>query len=252
VSAEGNARHALFATVGRGVEDVLAEELVELGAEDVEAKMGGVAFAGTLEGAYRACVGSRVASRILMPLHSFEANDANSLYEGAAEVSWPDHLGAETTFAVQFAGQGEAGPGKFVTLKVKDAIVDIIRSAEGARPNVDKDEPGVRVHVHLAGTRVTLSLDLAGVGLHRRGVGRAGGAAPLKENLAAALLRIAGFHRRGDGERILVDPMCGSGTFLLEAAWIARDVAPGLRRDFGAPGWRGHDRGAWDRVIRDA
>jgi 23S rRNA (guanine2445-N2)-methyltransferase / 23S rRNA (guanine2069-N7)-methyltransferase len=243
---------AFFATVARGVEDVLAGELGELGLAGIEEARGGVSFEGTLGDAYRACSGSRVASRVLLPLTRFEASDADALYEGARAVRWTEHLGPETTFAVLTAGRGEAGPGKFVSLKVKDAIADAIRDAEGSRPDVDKASPGVRVHVHLAKSRVTLSIDLAGVGMHRRGVGRAGGAAPLKENLAAALLRIAGWHRRAEGERVLVDPMCGSGTFLLEAAWIARDVAPGLMRGFGAPGWRGHDASVWDDVIREA
>jgi len=245
-------RQAFFATVGRGTESVLAEELGELGAEDVEQKAGGVKFEADLEGAYRVCVGSRVASRLVMPLTTFEATDADSLYAGAAGVRWTDHLGPEATFAVSVAGKGPAGPGKFVALKVKDAIVDTIRDAEGSRPSVDKVEPGLRIHVHLGGQTVTVSVDLAGRGLHKRGVGRSGGAAPLKENLAAALLRIAGWHRRGEGERILVDPFCGSGTFLIEAAWMSRDVAPGLMQGFGAPGWRGHDALAWERVIAEA
>ncbi len=244
--------HAFFATVARGVEDVLAEELTELKLSGVVQQTGGVKFSGALSDAYRACAGSRVASRVLLQLKSFEAADAEALYAGARAIRWGEHLGPETTFAVSTAGRGPAGPGKFVSLKVKDAIVDAVRDAEGTRPDVDKTSPGVRVHVHLAGSRVTLSIDLSGEALHRRGVGRTGGAAPLKENLAAALLRMAGWHRRGEGERLLVDPMCGSGTFLLEAAWIARDVAPGLTRGLGAPGWRGHDRDAWEEVLREA
>ncbi|MBW2462198.1 MAG: 23S rRNA (guanine(2445)-N(2))/(guanine(2069)-N(7))-methyltransferase, partial [Deltaproteobacteria bacterium] len=241
-----------FATVARGAEDVLAEELRELGVYEIEVVHGGVHFAGSLEDGYRVCVGTRVASRILLPLDRFEAQDAAALYEGVARTQWTDHLGPETTFAVDVAGKGTAGPGKFVALKTKDAIVDMIRDAEGSRPSIDKVDPGLRVHVHLSGTQVTVSIDLVGRGLHRRGVGRTGGAAPLKESLAAALLRMAGWHRREGADLVLLDPMCGSGTFLIEAAWMARDVAPGLRRGFGAPGWRAHDREAFARVIAAA
>jgi 23S rRNA (guanine2445-N2)-methyltransferase / 23S rRNA (guanine2069-N7)-methyltransferase len=241
-----------FATASKGTEQVLADELAALGIRRVEAGRGGVGFGDRLEDGYRACLWSRIASRILLPLKSFEVDGADALYQGAAAVRWTDHLGPGTTLAVDVAGGGSpAGPPHFVALKTKDAIVDRIRRAEGARPDVDTKKPDVRVNVHLAGNRVTVAIDLAGRGLHRRGIGRAGGEAPLKENLAAAVLAIAGWP--GDGEARLYDPFCGSGTILLEAAWMALDVAPGLLRGrFEGERWRGHDAALWKRLLGEA
>ena len=244
-----------FCTASRGTEEVLAQELRELGLLPVEPGRGGVAFGSSLEHAYRACLWSRVASRVLLPLASFEARDAAGLYAGVHAIDWTEHLGPERTLAVDVAGgpDAPAGPGHFVALKTKDAIVDRIRSAEGARPSVDKIAPDVRVNVHLRGSAVTVSLDLGGGGLHRRGVGRTGAAAPLKENLAAAILGLAGWPAAAADGRPLFDPLCGSGTLLVEAAWIALDVAPGLARErLGAAGLRGHDAGLWERMRSEA
>jgi 23S rRNA (guanine2445-N2)-methyltransferase / 23S rRNA (guanine2069-N7)-methyltransferase len=241
-----------FATASRGTEEVLAQELRELGASPVEPARGGVAFGASLEHAYRACLWSRVASRVLEPLATFEAPDAAGLYAGVHAIDWIEHLGPERTLAVDVAGgpDAPAGPSHFVALKTKDAIVDRIRSAVGARPSVDKTNPDVRVNVHLRGERVTVSLDLAGASLHRRGVARLGAAAPLKENLAAAILRIAGWPA---ADRPLFDPLCGSATLLIEAAWMALDVAPGLERDrLGAAGLRGYDARLWNRLLEEA
>ncbi len=246
-----------FATAPRGTEGVLAAELRTLAGEAgspprVAETRGGVAFGARLEDAYRACLWSRIASRVLLPLRRFEAASADALYQGVAAIDWAAHLGSERTLAVDVAGGGSpAGPPHFLTLKTKDAIVDRVRRAEGARPSIDTARPDVKVNVHLAGEWVTVSLDLAGRGLHRRGIGRRGAAAPLKENLAAALLAITGWPSR-PGEPLL-DPMCGSGTILVEAAWMALDVAPGLaRRHFGAEGWRGHDPRLWRRLLAEA
>ena len=242
-----------FATASRGTEPVLAQELRELGSSEVEERRGGVAFGEGLEGAYRACLWSRVGSRVLLPLASFEAEDAESLYRAVHAIDWTEHLGPEKTMAVEVAGKDHpAGPPHFIALKTKDAIVDRIREAEGARPSVDTAAPDLRIHVHLAGTRVDVSLDLAGSSLHERGIARRGAAAPLKENLAAALLRIAGWPARCTTDP-LFDPMCGSGTILVEAAWMALDVAPGLGRTrLGAEGWRGHDAALWRRLRNEA
>jgi 23S rRNA (guanine2445-N2)-methyltransferase / 23S rRNA (guanine2069-N7)-methyltransferase len=242
-----------FATASRGTEEVLARELTSLGIEPVEVQRGGVAFGRTLEHAYRACLGSRVASRVLMPLARFDVTDAEDLYEGVHGIDWTEHLGADRTLAVDAAGgRSPAGPRHFVALKTKDAIVDRIRAAEGARPSVDTSAPDVRVNVHLHGPSVIVNLDLSGGSLHRRGFGRSGAAAPLKENLAAAVLLIAGWPERS-AEAPLLDPFCGSGTLLFEAAWMALDVAPGLLRDrIGAERWRGHEATLWSELRREA
>jgi 23S rRNA (guanine2445-N2)-methyltransferase / 23S rRNA (guanine2069-N7)-methyltransferase len=241
-----------FATASRGTEEVLAGELRALGLAGVDVGRGGVAFGETLEHGYRACMWSRVASRILLPLTRFEAPDADALYQGVHAIEWNDHLGPEETLAVDAAGgRAPAGPGHFVALKTKDAIVDRIRQARGARPDVDTARPDVRINLHLDGPRVTVNLDFGGRGLHRRGIGRVGAAAPLKENLAAAVLHLAGWPGRTTDP--LLDPFCGSGTLLIEAAWIALDVAPGLlRRRIGAEGWRGHDPSSWQRIRAEA
>ena len=255
-----------FATASRGTEDVLAEELRELGVEDVATRPGGVAFGRQLEDAYRVCLWSRVASRVLYPLARFDAGSAQALYRGVHGVDWSAHLGPEKTLAVDVAGgRSPLGPPHFLALKTKDGIVDRVRSAEGARPDVDTAWPDVRINVHVATeraagpdaeaprkSRVTVSLDFAGKGLHRRGIERRGAAAPLKENLAAVVLRIAGWPERC-ADQPFFDPLCGSGTLLVEAAWMALDVAPGLaRRRIGAEGWRGHDAPLWQRLLAGA
>ena len=241
-----------FATTSRGTEEVLAVELGELKLSGVEARRGGVAFGGGIEGAYRACLWSRVASRVLMSLAEFEAEDADALYEGAHAVDWTRYLGPDQSLAVDVAGRdAPSGPPHFIALKVKDAIVDRVREAEGDRPDVDTRDPDVRINVHVAGSRVTVYLDVAGRSLHRRAGDRAGAEAPLKENLAAALVRMAGW-RSGDS-RGLFDPMCGSGTLLVEAAGIALDRAPGLTDPrIGAAGWRGHDPRSWELLLGEA
>ena len=242
-----------FATASRGTEEVLASELEQLGIAPVNATRGGVAFGGGLIDGYRACLWSRVASRVLMPLASFDAADPDQLYAGVHAVDWAAHLGPERTLAVNVAGrQSPIGPSHFIALKAKDAIVDRVRDAEGARPDIDKRDPDVRVHLHAGPTRVIVSLDLAGQGLHHRGLERTRASAPLRENLAAALLRIAGWPDPA-AARPLLDPMCGSGTILAEAAAMALDVAPGLDRGrLGAEGWRQHDARLWKRLRAEA
>jgi 23S rRNA (guanine2445-N2)-methyltransferase / 23S rRNA (guanine2069-N7)-methyltransferase len=224
-----------------------------MGIPDVEESRGGVAFGSRLEDAYRVCLWSRVASRVLFPLATFEAPDAKTLYDGVRAINWPEHIGPERTLAVDAAGgRSPAGPPHYIALKTKDAVVDRVRDAEGARPDVDTERPDLRINVHIAGPRITVSLDLAGESLHHRGIDRAGSSAPLKENLAAALLRIAGWPSRAATDPFF-DPLCGSGTILIEAAWIALDIAPGLERErIGAEGWRGHDRRLWERLLTEA
>jgi len=168
-----------FATASRGTEAVLADELRALGIPAVEERRGGVAFGASLEDGYRACLWSRIASRILLPLATFEAEEAAAFYDAVHAIDLTAHVGAERTMAVEAAGGDcPAGPPHFLALKAKDAVVDRVRAAEGARPDVDTANPDLRIHLHLAGPRVTVSLDLAGRGLHRRGLDRQGAHAP--------------------------------------------------------------------------
>ena len=241
-----------FAVATRGTERVLADELESVGVTPVKSRRGGVAFGTRLDHAYLACLWSRTASRVLFPVSTFEATDANRLYSGVSAVDWTTHLGADVTFAVDVAGKdAPSGPGHFIALKTKDAIVDRIREAEGARPSIDTHTPDLRVNLHVRGPQVTISIDLSGRGLHRRGIDRRGAEAPIKENLAAAILRLAGWPPP-DVSLPFVDPMCGSGTFLIEATSMALDIAPGLNRAIGARGWRGHDPSLWQRLQADA
>ncbi len=238
----------LIATCARGTQAVLAEELSALGATDVEPRPGAVAFRGPLELAYRACLWSRVASRILLPIARFPAPDQEALYEGVRALPWLEHLDPDRTFAVTcVASRGREANLRFLVLRTKDAVVDAMRDACARRPDVDRHAPDVRIHVHLDASEATVSIDLSGDALHRRGYRSRGAPAPLKETLAAAILHIAGWPALAAEGAPLLDPMCGTGTFLVEAAFMAGDVAPGLlRQRFGFEGWRGHD----DRLVR--
>jgi len=242
----------LFATCPRAIEELLAAELRACGAGDVQVVRGGVAFTGTLETAYRACLWSRTANRILLPLGRVPARDADALYDGVRTLRWRDHLSAKQTFAVRFTQTQTDAPAwhsQFGALRAKDAIVDQLRDETGARPSVDTVNPDVRVHVHVEGLEAAISVELSAGSLHRRGWRSRGAEAPLKENLAAAILLTAGW----PAEVPLVDPMCGSGTLLVEAAWMATDRAPGLLRARDTPGgWPGHDAALWRRLVAEA
>jgi 23S rRNA (guanine2445-N2)-methyltransferase / 23S rRNA (guanine2069-N7)-methyltransferase len=233
-----------FATCAKALEPLVAAELRALGAADVVETRAGVAFAGTLEVAYRACLWSRIASRILLPLATFDAADQPALYDGVrAHVRWTEHFGPDETIAVDANW----------ALKVKDAIVDQIRDETGRRPSVDTDAPDVRINVYMNLDRATVSIDLSGDSLHRRGWRAAGVDAPLKENLAAAILALAEWPKRASGSEPFCDPMCGSGTLPIEAALAAAEIAPGLQRKrFGFHGWRGHDAALWARLTEEA
>jgi len=243
-----------FAPCAKGLEGLLVEELRALGAADVRETRAGVAFAGPLATAYRACLWSRLASRILLPITGFDAPSPEALYEGVLTVDWNEHLRPEGTLAVDLNVSDSAiTHSRYAALKVKDAMVDQFRARFGVRPSVDTARPDLRVNVYLHRDVATVSVDLAGEALHRRGHRAEGVAAPLKENLAAAILLRARWPElaaRGDA---LVDPMCGSGTLPIEAALLAADIAPGLARDyFGFLGWRGHDPDVWRALLDEA
>ena len=228
-----------FATAAKGTEGVLRDELRELGFESVRADRGGVHFQGAWSEGFRACLWSRIAVRVLAPIARFDCEDEDALYAGVREHDFSGVLSTDRTLVVSAATRGSRlTHTQYIAQRTKDAIVDRLRERFGARPDVDRDDPDVHVFVHLASDRATLYLDLAGEPLHRRGYRKEAGLAPVKENLAAAVLRMAGF----DGNGAFVDPMCGSGTFVVEAALWAENRAPGLlRKRFGFERWRSHD-----------
>ena len=247
-------RHILFATAPQGLEDLLATELSGIGLDSVKVGRGGVTFESDLAGAYRACLWSRVANRVLLPLAEFSAPDDEALYAAIREIEWLDHLGPDNSLAVDFTGIRPAiSHGRFAAQRVKDAIVDQLREHGGERPSVDIRNPDVRIHLHLHGEQGSVAIDLSGDSLHKRGLRDAGIAAPLKENLAAAMLLRADWPELAAAGGGFVDPMCGSGTIAIEAAWMAADCAPGLMRTrYGFQRWRGHDDEAWKALVDEA
>ncbi len=246
-------RAPFFVTAAAGTADLLAAELAALGIEGAREVQGGVACESSLADAYRACLESRLALRVLWEIARFPVADAGALYAGLREIDWSAHMDTDGTLAVDFSG---SVPGithtQFGAQRVKDAIVDQFRERTGTRPSVDRDSPMLRVNVHAARGAVTVAIDLSGDSLHRRGYRGGQGAAPLKENLAAAILIRAGWPAIAAAGGSFVDPMCGSGTLPIEAALIAADIAPGLFREkFGFERWKQHDVAAW-REHREA
>ena len=232
----------------------MARELATFGAENLKERSTGVAFSGSLRTAYRACVESRLANRVFLELGRFDVTDAEGFYAAARGIDWPSHLAPGATIACDFSGRHPAiTHTHFGALKLKDAIVDCMREGTGSRPDVALERPGVRVHAHANGNNITVSLDLSGESLHRRGYRGAAGEAPLKENVAAGMLMRSGWAEMAASGAQFLDPMCGSGTLVIEAAMIAADIAPGLTRDYyGFLGWRGHDAQLWGEVLEEA
>jgi 23S rRNA G2445 N2-methylase RlmL len=237
----------LFATAARGTEGAVRDELRDLGFRGVRADRGGVHFGRSLDEGFRACIEMRTAIRVLHRLASFEAPTGEALYAGVAAVDFGPWLTPSHTLAVRAVCNGsQLTHSQFVAQKTKDAIVDQLRARLGARPSVDLDDPDVTFFVHLARDHATLYLDVSGGSLHRRGWRTRAGEAPLKESLAAAILRLSGWDR----EQPLVDPLCGSGTIAIEAALWARGLAPGLTRErFGFERWACHDEAAARRAA---
>ena len=246
--------HNFFATSPLGLELLLADELRGLGAEDVKDGRAGVSFSAELETAYRVCLWSRLANRILLKLGNFQAESPEQLYEGISDIDWAIMMLPDASLAVDFASsRSRITHTQFGAQKVKDAIVDQFRELCGIRPSVRLDRPDIRVNVYLDKDIASVSLDLSGESLHKRGYRLEGGIAPLKENLAAAVLLRAGWPQIAKAGGELVDPMCGSGTLLVEAAWMAADIAPGLMRDYyGFQGWKHHRPDIWEGLLQDA
>jgi 23S rRNA (guanine2445-N2)-methyltransferase / 23S rRNA (guanine2069-N7)-methyltransferase len=243
-----------FASCPPGVADLTAAELRQCGASRTSEFKLGVQFEGTLEVAYRACLWSRTASRILMPLGTFPAGTPEELYAGVSAIDWSEHLSPTSTMAIDFGGASSGiTHTHFGALKTKDAIVDQFRNRTGERPSINVERPDVQIDVRLDKDRATVSLDLSGESLHRRAYRARGVAAPLKETLAAAVLLRSGWPAIAAGGGDFVDPLCGSGTLVIEAALMALDIAPGsMRNHFGFIGWRGHDRAVWKMLTEEA
>lgn len=247
-----------FATCPKNLETLLENELISLGAIKTKQTVAGVRFSGDLALAYRACMWSRIANRILLPLISFEVKSAETLYGGVKVINWSEHLLANATFAVDFKGESKQIKNThFGALKVKDAIVDQIRQKTGTRPTIDTENPDIRINVFLDREIATISIDLSGESLHRRGYRVDTGVAPMKENLAAAIIQRTFLCLTGASKNnfpsIILDPMCGSGTILIEAAMIMSDIAPGLyRKKFGFTKWLKHQNILWEKICADA
>ncbi len=243
-----------LATCAKGFEYLLVDELIALGGKDVAEQLGAVRFSGDLEMAYRACLWSRLASRILLPIANFKAADDAALYQGVGDIRWDKHMLSDATMAVDVhCYQSKISHSQFAAQRVKDAVVDQFRRVTGQRPTVERLQPDVRLHVSLKNDIANLSIDLSGKSLHQRGYRLAAGEAPLKENLAAAMLYRSGWVKNHASLKYLIDPLCGSGTIVIEAAMIACDIAPGILRDyFGFYGWQQHQASIWEKLLSEA
>lgn len=239
----------LIAKTFMGLEPVLAKELTELGANDVQIGRRMVSFKGNKELMYRANFQLHTAIRILKPIRHFKATTADEVYEETKKIDWSQYLTLEQTFSVDsVVFSEEFRHSKFVSYKVKDAIVDQFREKTGKRPNISVANPDIRLNMHIAEDRCTLSLDSSGESLHRRGYRQENVEAPLNEVLAAGMILMTGWH----GETDFIDPMCGSGTLLIEAALIARNMAPGVfRKEYAFEKWADFDQDLFDEIYND-
>ncbi len=247
--------YKLTASCAAGLETLVVNEIEMFGGVDVERARGLVTWKGNIEAAYRTCLWSRYASRIFLTIAQFEALDEDALYRGALAVDWESHMRLENSFAVDCSlNSSNINHSRFAALRVKDALVDQFRDKYGDRPGVNILRPDLRIRLYIYKNQATLSLDLSGESLHMRGYrSEGGGVAPLKESLAAAIVSFAGWDSSENPEQMLLDPMCGSGTLLIEAALIHGDVAPGLSRSyFGFTGWKEHDEKLWNRLVEEA
>ena len=246
--------HSLFITAALGLEPLLVEELISLGLNEVKQERAGVRCSGSLADAYRICMWSRLASRVLLPLAQFAAADPEQLYAGVQSVDWSEHMATDSTLAIDCAtSKSQITHSRYAEQKTKDAVVDQFRVRTGERPSVSLERPDIRLNLYLFQDQASLSLDLSGESLHRRGYRIDGIHAPLKENLAAGMLLRCGWPQLCSAGGGLVDPLCGSGTLPLEAALMATNTAPGLLRSYyGFLGWKQHDDTIWQEVRQVA
>jgi len=245
---------AWFATCPKGMEGLLVAELETLGATAASETVAGVHFGGSLAVAYRACLWSRLANRVLMAIARVAADDADRLYAELSRLDWGAHFSPAQSLAVDFSGENSAIRNtRFGAQRCKDAVVDWFVQHRGRRPTVDLRNPDIRLNVRLTRNEAVVSLDLSGGSLHHRGYRAGSGTAPMKENLAAAVLLRADWPGMAARGGALLDPMCGAATLLLEGAMMVADIAPGLDRPrFGFEHWRGHSDAQWRAILADA
>lgn len=246
--------YTLTAQCAAGLEQLIAQEFTDFGGSDVKILRGAVRCKGNLETAYRACLWSRFASRILLQLATFSCPNPEQLYQAVHALDWREHLQAKNTLAVDCVLiKSKMKHSHYAALKVKDAVVDFFREKEGDRPNIEINKPDIRLNLFVYEDQANLSLDLAGSSLHQRGYRQDGGHAPLKESLAAAIVTWAGVNQEMSSTAVVLDPFCGSATLLIEAAMIIGDIAPGLDRShFGLLQWQQHDKRLWKRLVAEA
>ncbi|WP_318503525.1 bifunctional 23S rRNA (guanine(2069)-N(7))-methyltransferase RlmK/23S rRNA (guanine(2445)-N(2))-methyltransferase RlmL [Photobacterium leiognathi] len=239
-----------LAITSRGLENLLADELEQLGAQNIQVVHAGVRFKAEQATAYRCCLWTRISSRIIQVLSEFNVRDDMDLYLGATAINWMNYFDSNTRIVVDFNGTNrEIRNSQYGAMKIKDAIVDRFTKADLRRPNIDRERPDLRVHMRLSGEKGILGLDMAGSGLHQRGYRSEAGKAPLRETHAAALVIKSGW----TPEQPLLDPMCGSGTLLIEAAMMAAEIAPGLKRKrWGFESIKDFDKDAWMEIHAEA
>ncbi|HCE43225.1 MAG TPA: RNA methyltransferase [Lentisphaeria bacterium] len=237
-----------FATASSGTERALQNELIELGFKSVRLNSGGTPFFGEIEDGWKACLQTRIAQRIQLVLKRFLAPSENDLYEGVKSIDWTPYLTTDHTLAVSaFCHSSYLTHTNYIAQKAKDAIVDQLREIHGSRPNVDRDEPDVRIFIFLGNNKATVYLDMCAKPLFQRGYRLEKGEAPLKETLAAAMLMYSGWDRN----TVLWDPMCGSGTIAIEAGLWAKNISPGVfREQFGFERWANFDDNAAETMKR--
>lgn len=247
-----------FATCASSLEYLLVDELTQLGAQNVKEGLSVVNFDADWNILYDILMWTRVASRVMYPIAEFEAKDEQVLYDNVSIIDWSQHIESNASFLVNSQSfRSDLSHTKYISQRVKDAVVDHFTNAEESRPDVEFNQPDVAIHCKIRHNKVILSIDFAGVGLHLRGYRASGGLAPIKENLAAALLMRAGWLKKcqdsGPETLALYDPMCGSGTFLIEAAMMALDIAPGYLREYlGIFGWRQFNSELWEQTVESA
>ncbi|HFE39511.1 MAG TPA: 23S rRNA (guanine(2445)-N(2))/(guanine(2069)-N(7))-methyltransferase, partial [Gammaproteobacteria bacterium] len=243
-----------FASTAKGLEDLLAQEIQNLGIESFKQAKAGVYFTGTQENALSLCLWSRIANRVLLQISQFEAESEQRLYSQVQQIAWQQYIQPQQTLSIDCSvSHSQINHNKYAALKTKDAIVDQLRDQTGSRPDINTEQPDVRLNLYIYRDKASLSLDLSGDSLHKRGYRIEGEHAPLKENLAAGILMRCQWLKRSINEEAFVDPMCGSGTLLIEAAMMAADIAPGLKRKhWGFYAWQYFDNELWQSLLHRA